>query len=31
MYNPSPTGKPEGVLNDYDLASWKEHPTPNSD
>jgi len=31
MYNPSPAGKPEGVLNDYDLASWREHPTTNSD
>jgi len=31
MYNPSPTGKPEGVLNDYDLALWKDHPTANSD
>ena len=31
MYNPSPTGKPEGVLNDYDLASWVKFPTTNSD
>jgi len=31
MYNPSPTGEPEGVLNDYDLASWTDHPTANSD
>ena len=31
MYRLSPAGKPEGVLNDYDLASWKKHPTVNSD
>jgi len=31
MYNPSPTGEPEGVLNDYDLASWTKHPTANND
>ena len=31
MYNPSPTGEPEGVLNDYDLASWNKFPTMNSD
>jgi len=31
MYNPLPTGEPEGVLNDYDLASWTDHPTANSD
>ena len=31
MYNPSPTGKPEGVLNDYDLASLVDSPTTNTD
>jgi len=31
MYNPSPTGKPEGVLNDYDLASLVNSPTTNTD
>ena len=31
MYNLSPTGEPEGVLNDYDLASWTRYPTANSD
>jgi hypothetical protein len=31
MYSISATGKPEGVLNDYDLASWDEFPTMNSD
>ena len=30
MYNSSPTGEPEGVLNDYDLASWKKYSTANS-
>lgn len=27
----SPTGEPVGVLNDYDLASWREQPTENGD
>ena len=31
MYSVSPTGKVEGVLNDYDLASWEKFPTTNSD
>jgi len=31
MYNVSPAGKAEGVLNDYDLASWDKFPTTNSD
>jgi len=31
MYSVSPTGKVEGVLNDYDLASWDKFPTTNSD
>ena len=31
MYSVSPTGKVEGVLNDYDLASWNKFPTTNSD
>jgi len=31
MYRVSPTGKVEGVLNDYDLASWDKFPTTNSD
>jgi len=31
MYGFSATGEPEGVLNDYDLASWKEFPTTNTD
>ena len=31
MYSISVTGKPEGVLNDYDLASWDKFPTTNSD
>jgi len=31
MYNISPTGKVEGVLNDYDLASWDKISTTNSD
>jgi len=31
MYRVSPTGKLEGVLNDYDLASWDKVPTTNSD
>jgi len=32
MYDiPAETGIPEGVLNDYDLASWEGHPTTNND
>jgi hypothetical protein len=31
MYGISATGKPEGVLNDYDLASWDKFPTTNND
>jgi len=31
MYSVSPIGKVEGVLNDYDLASWDKFPTTNSD
>jgi hypothetical protein len=31
MYGISTSGKPEGVLNDYDLASWDKFPTTNSD
>jgi len=31
MYSVSPTGKVEGVLNDYDLASWDKFPTTDSD
>jgi len=31
MYDISPTGKVEGVLNDYDLASWDKISTTNSD
>jgi len=31
MYSVSPTGRVEGVLNDYDLASWDKFPTTNSD
>jgi hypothetical protein len=31
MYSTLPTGKPEGVLNDYDLASWDKCRTTNSD
>jgi len=31
IYNISPTGKVEGVLNDYDLASWDKISTTNSD
>ena len=31
MYDISATGKPEGVLNDYDLASWDKFPTTNND
>jgi len=30
-YDVSPEGKPEGVLNDYDLASWDKFPTTNND
>ena len=30
-YDLSPAGKPEGVLNDYDLASWDRFPTTNND
>jgi hypothetical protein len=31
MHDISTTGKPDGVLNDYDLASWDKFPTTNSD
>ena len=31
MYDLSATGKPEGVLNDYDLATWDKIPTTNND
>jgi len=31
MYSVSPAGKAEGVLNDYDLASWDKFPTTNGD
>ena len=31
MYSVSTTGEPEGVLNDYDLASWDKIPTTNND
>ena len=31
MYCLSPGGEPNGVLNDYDLASWAKFPTTNSD
>src|SRR5205085_2329509 len=31
MYSLSPTGKPKGVLNDYDLASLVDSPTTNND
>ena len=30
-YDVSPAGTPEGVLNDYDLASWDKFPTTNND
>jgi len=33
MYSPSgsPPAKPEGVLDEYDLASWDKFPTTNGD
>ena len=32
MYDiPSETGVPVGVVNDFDLASWDNHPTKNND
>jgi len=31
MYNISDTDGPVGVLNDFDLATWVDHPTANND